>query len=121
MRLLEAGAFADMRRVIDVASDESNDGGRAAAVRDAAVDAGIVINALPIMDRRIVGTFDGKLTYSTLQWGWGGSLAFYERDIVGGPGSFLLQAQDYAAFGDALKRKLLLEIAGIPPTTLAAR
>jgi len=78
----------------------------------AAVAAGIIINALPIIDGRILGTYDGHMTYSTVQWGQGGIMAFYRRDVIGGAGSFALEVHDYSAFGEALKRKLLLEIAG---------
>ena len=111
-RLLEAGDFGSARRIIDIASDHPTDGGRSAPVRDAAVAAGITINALPIVDGRIVGTYDGHMSYSAWQPGQGGIMAFYRRDVIGGAGSFALAAHDYSAFGEALKRKLLLEIAG---------
>jgi hypothetical protein len=35
---------------------------------------------------------------------------FYRRDIIGGPGSFLVEVHDFSDFGEALKRKLLLEL-----------
>ncbi|MGH6885890.1 MAG: DUF1194 domain-containing protein, partial [Geminicoccales bacterium] len=71
-RMLQDGGFGAARLVIDVASDHPTDGGRAAAVRDAAVAAGITINALPIVDDRPIGTFDGHMTYPSVQWGVGG-------------------------------------------------
>jgi hypothetical protein len=108
--MLEEGGFGDARRVIDVASDHPTDGGRSAGVRDQAVAAGITINALPIFENRQVGTFDGHLGYSAVQWGVGGMAAFYQRDVIGGPGCFMLEARGYEAFGQALKRKLLLEL-----------
>lgn len=109
-RLLSDGDFAGARLVIDVASDHPSDGGRAAAVRDAAVAAGITINAIPIISGDPIGTFDGRMTYTTAEWGLGGTMAFYRRDVIGGPGSFVIEARDYNAFGEALKRKLLLEL-----------
>jgi hypothetical protein len=109
-RLLSEGSFGDARLVIDVASDHPSDGGRTAAVRDAAVAAGITINAIPIMTGEPIGTFDGRLSYTTAEWGWGGAMEFYRRDVIGGPGSFVIEASDYGAFGEALKRKLLLEL-----------
>lgn len=108
--LLDEGAFGDARRVIDIASDHPADGGRAAGVRDKLVAAGITINALPIFEDRVVGTFDGHMTYSTVEWGIGGMAAFYRRDIIGGPGSFMLEVRSIDVFAEALKRKLLLEL-----------
>ncbi len=113
-RMLTDGDFAGARRVIDVASDHPSDGGRSAAVRDAAVAAGITINALPIIDSQPIGTYDGRMTYTTAQWGTGGIKGFYLANVVGGPGSFAVEARDYAVFGEALKRKLLLEFIASP-------
>lgn len=109
-RLLNEGDFGAARRVIDVASDHPSDGGRSAFVRDAAVADGITINAIPILDGDPIGTFDGRMTYSTAQWGLGGAIEFYRRDVIGGPGAFVIEAEDFGAFGEALKRKLLQEL-----------
>lgn len=109
-RLLEASGFGDARRVIDIATDHPGDSGRAAGVRDELVAAGITINALPIFEHRIVGTFDGHMTYSGVEWGVGGMAAFYRLDVIGGPGCFMLEARGYEAFAEALKRKLLREL-----------
>jgi hypothetical protein len=109
-RMLLEGDFADARLVIDVASDHESDGGRSAGVRDAAVAAGITINALPIFSSQQVGTFDGHLSYSSVEWGLGGRSEFYRLNVIGGPGSFLIEARNYNAFGEALMRKLLREL-----------
>ena len=110
--MLTADAPAVGRRVIDVASDHLWDGGRSATVRNAAVAAGITINALPIIDTRPIGTFDGRMSYA--EWGSQGGVAFYRNYVIGGPGSFLIEVQDYGAFGEALKRKLLRELISSP-------
>jgi hypothetical protein len=112
MEMLTADAAAVGRRVIDVASDHLWDGGRAATVRDAAVAEGITINALPIIDGRPIGTFDGRTTYA--EWGSENGVAFYRNYVIGGPGSFLVEVHDYSAFGEALKRKLLRELISSP-------
>lgn len=112
--MLSTGEFGSARRVIDVASDHPHDGGRSASVRDAAVAAGITINALPIIDDRPLGTFDGHMSYTTAQWGFEDSVAFYRNNVIGGPGSFLVEVRDYEAFGEALKRKLLRELISSP-------
>jgi hypothetical protein len=109
-RLLNEGEFGSARRVIDVASDHPSDGGRSAFVRDAAVADGITINAIPIISDDPIGTFDGRMTYSTAHWGLGGAIEFYRRDVIGGPGAFVVEAGDFSVFGEALKRKLLLEL-----------
>ena len=113
-QMLLDGDFGSARRVIDVASDLPHDGGRSAAVRDTAAAAGITINALPIIDERPLGTFDGRMSYKTAEWGTGGIANFYLRNVVGGPGGFLVEVRDYATFGEALKRKLLLELIASP-------
>lgn len=113
-KLLLDGGFGGARMVIDIASDHPNDGGRAAGVRDRVVAAGITINALPIIDERRVGTFDGRTSYSTLQWGSSTMTEFYVSDVIGGAGSFAIEARSYAAFGEALKRKLLMELIATP-------
>jgi hypothetical protein len=112
--MLAAEGAGAARRVIDVASDHPHDGGRSAAVRDAAVAAGITINALPIIDDHPIGTFDGHMSYATAQWGFEDAVEFYRNNVIGGPGSFLVEVRDYSAFGEALKRKLLRELISSP-------
>ena len=112
--LLSPGEFGSARRIIDVASDEDSDQGRSAPVRDAVVASGITINALPFINDRPIGTYDGHMSYANAQWGLQSTADFYRRDIIGGPGSFLIEVHDYAAFGAALKRKLLRELISSP-------
>lgn len=114
VEMLNSDALAAPRRVIDVASDHPHDGGRSATVRDIAVAAGITINALPIIEGHQMKAYDGHLTYATQQWGFEDPVAFYRNHVIGGPGSFLIEAHDYAAFGEALKRKLLRELISSP-------
>jgi hypothetical protein len=117
-QMLMESRFAGARRVIDVASDHPSDGGRCGPIRDAAVAAGITINALPIVDEQVIGTIDGRLSYSTARWGSESVVEFYRRTVVGGPGSFAVEARSYAVFGEALKRKLLLEFIASPSEDL---
>lgn len=82
------------RRVIDLVADgRNNDGRPAAAARDAAVAAGITINGLPVLAN------DPDLA------------EHFEREVVGGPAAFLLPVRDEAGILDAIRRKLLAEIA----------
>jgi hypothetical protein len=119
--LLQEGGFGKARQVIDVASDHPGDGGQSAVVRDRIIAAGITINALPIMKDNRPGSFDGRTTFASSQWGLGGIAAFYRLNVIGGPGSFLVEASDYNAFGEALKRKLLLELVAGSETEEASR
>jgi len=117
-RMLLETDFQATRRVIDIASDHPSDGGRCAPIRDAAVAAGITINALPIIDEQVIGTIDGRMTYTAARWGSETVVDFYRRTIVGGPGSFAVEARNYTVFGEALKRKLLLEFIASPGEAL---
>jgi hypothetical protein len=95
--LLEKSPFLAPRRVIDISGDGANNRGRPAApARDEAVAAGISINGLPIL-------------------GLEPALDEYYRDnVIGGPGAFVIAAQNYEDFADAILRKLIREIAALP-------
>ena len=41
--------------------------------------------------------------------------AYYRDSVIGGPGAFLIVAEDFNAFGDAVRRKMVQEIAGLTP------
>lgn len=100
--MIAANGYAGFRRVIDVSGDGANSRGRpVTAARDAALARGIVINGLPL----------------TLRPSWiGDRLAGYYRDcVVGGPGHFTLPVRGAAQLADAIRRKLVLEVAGGPP------
>jgi len=110
---LETNAHEGIRRVIDVSGDGPNIGGRSIhAARDEAVAKGIVINGLVIQrpggQPRIVGGRPLSLVY--------------EQDVIGGPASFVMVADENVSFADAVRRKMVLEIAGLTPPvpTLAA-
>jgi hypothetical protein len=101
-RELVACPFEATRRVIDVSGDGLNNSGPPVEMaRDEAVAEGIVINGLPIMNDR--PTF-GRAPPA--------SLDFYFRDqVIGGPGAFYIIAEGFNSFGQAVKRKLIREIA----------
>ncbi len=91
------------RRVIDVSGDGYNDYGRPIrAARDAALAAGIVINGLPVMNKRPAWQEAAPADLDK----------YYAENVVGGPGSFSLVVKDIHDFGNAVLRKLMLEIAG---------
>lgn len=99
--LIEDNAFTGLRRVIDFSSDSLGNfsGTSIPEARASVLAAGITINGLPILD-------DGE----------GDPLAdLYLTDLIGGPGAFVVPALGREGFVEAVRRKLVLEIAGKLP------
>ena len=93
-----AGPFKAERRVIDVSGDGSNNRGRSVTqARDEAVDAGIVINGLPIL------AFEPYLDQ------------YFKDYVIGGPGAFMIAAKSFETFAEAILMKLIIEIADLAP------
>ena len=105
--LFDGNGFEGARRVIDVSGDGANNmGPPVAPARDAAVAAGIVVNGLPIAIRPSGG-------WSSLS---GEALVAYYRDcVIGGPGAFVLPVTEPGGIEEAIRQKLVLEIAGLSP------
>lgn len=81
------------RRVVDVSGDGmSNIGPPIDEARDKLVADGITINGLPILTEE-----PWLETYYTLY-------------LIGGPGAFVIVAQDLDSFADAMRRKLVAEV-----------
>ncbi len=76
--------------------------------RDDAVKAGITINGLAIINEHPV-----SWTFAHVQPP-GGLAKYYQDNVTGGSGSFVMEVRDFKAFGDAMTRKLVAEIAGRP-------
>ena len=109
-RMLSDEAVGASRRVIDVAGDGTNNAGRTITeARDDAVAAGITINGLAIINDHPV-----SYTFAHVQPP-GGLTNWYRENVAGGPGSFVVEVHDFSSFGDAMARKLLNEIAALPP------
>jgi hypothetical protein len=95
--------FTSRRRIIDISGDgRTNDGPPAELVRDRLVAEGFVINGLPVMMNR---TNYGRPPDTTLD-------KYYEENVVGGPGSFMIVAANFDDFGRAVRSKLIREISG---------
>lgn len=111
MQLLAESPFEAQRRVIDVAGDGTNNSGREiAAARDDAVAAGVTINGLAIINENPV-----SYTFAHVQPP-GGLPAWYKENVTGGPGNFVVEVHSFEAFGEAMTRKLITEIAAGPPS-----
>jgi hypothetical protein len=98
--------------VIDVSGDGPNNAGSPVlAVRQAVVDRGITINGLPIMINE--DRFSGY-SISDLD-------VYYEDCVIGGPGAFLVTVDSIERIAEAIRRKLVLEIAGAPARVVPAQ
>jgi len=108
-RLAVAPAEAD-KRIIDISGDGTNNSGRAVTeARDQAVAAGITINGLAIINTQ------ANPGYAFHTQPPGGLPKYYEENVIGGPGAFLIQVENFDTFAEAITRKLVTEIAGAPP------
>ena len=103
--LFEGNGFAGDRRVIDVSGDGPNNRGRPVTLaRDAALAQGVVINGLPILNDRPQPFNLPTPNEMALD-------RYYAENVIGGPGSFVIPAQDFADFKSAILSKLIREIA----------
>lgn len=102
------GLFADVgaiaaRRVIDISGDgPNNDGRKVVPARDEAVADGVVINGLPIMFARALGSAEMD-----------GLDAYYRECVIGGVGSFMIPLHDPEQFAMVVRTKIMREIAGL--------
>lgn len=95
--LLAHAPFAAVRKVIDVSGNGANNDGRPVGMaRDAAAARGITVNGLPILDAMA------------------GLEAYFAEEVIGGPGAFMVPAQDIGSFEAAIRRKLRIEVASLP-------
>jgi hypothetical protein len=103
--LIEGNGYEGWRKVIDLSGDSSWNpmGPPIATARDAILGAGIVINGLAILCRE---GCSGRPRFEDLE-------AEYASRIVGGPGSFVVTADGRESFAQAVRRKLILEIADL--------
>ena len=96
--LFGGNGFDGARRVIDISGDGTNNVGRPVPIaRDAAIEAGITINGLTILNE-----------FPELD-------VYYSRFVVGGPGAFIVTAESLSTFSAAILNKLVQEIAGVAP------
>ncbi len=98
MALLFDNPYRTARRVIDISGDGANNRGRSVnQARDEAVARGVGINGLPIL------VLEPDLD------------RYYRENVIGGPGAFMIAAKDFETFGEAILKKLIAEIANVPP------
>ena len=106
-RLIETNTYEGARKVIDVSGDGPQMNGRPLPLmRAAALNAGITINALLI--RRPGGGRPGPRGEELGE--------HYRRDVIGGFGAFLMTVEAEQNFAQAIRKKMVQEIADARPT-----
>jgi Protein of unknown function (DUF1194) len=101
---LRQSGVQSVRKVIDISGDGANNQGRTVTLaRDEALAQGIIINGLPIMLKRPDSFWDIE------------DLDLYFRDcVIGGPGAFMIPVREKHQFVEAIKTKIIREIAAQP-------
>jgi hypothetical protein len=104
--LFDNSGYRGLRRVIDVSGDGVNNNGPLVTMaRDEVLAKGITINGLPIiLKRQMTSSFD----IDNLD-------IYFEDCVIGGPGSFVIPIRARDQFKEAIRTKLVLEIASIVP------
>ena len=102
VKLLDESGVEALRRVMDISGDGPNNDGRSVTLaRDEALARGIRINGLPIMLKR-----PGYMDIEDLD-------VYYEDCVIGGQGSFMLTIREREQFAEAVRTKLVMEIAAV--------
>ncbi len=102
--------FEAPRRTIDVSGDGTNNAGRDVKLaRDEVLAKGVVINGLVILSDRPV-PWNAEHTNPP-----GGLEKYYQDNVIGGPGAFVLVAENFQSFGRAIIKKMIAEIASLKP------
>jgi hypothetical protein len=100
--LFAASGFRGLRRVIDVSGDGPNNSGPLVVPqRDDIVASGITINGLPLMLNR-PNSFSMDIADLDI---------YFEDCVIGGSGAFVIPVRDRAQFKEAIRTKLIMEVA----------
>jgi Protein of unknown function (DUF1194) len=111
MAQLARAPFQASRRAIDVSGDGTNNSGRDVTdARDEALAKGVTINGLVILSERPM-SWNADHTNPP-----GGLDNYYRNNVTGGPGSFVMVAENFNSFGQAILNKLIAEIVSAPET-----
>jgi hypothetical protein len=106
MGQLDKAPYEAARRTIDISGDGTNNAGRdVAMLRDEAVAKGITINGLVILS-------DNPMSWNPDHTNPPGGLAnYYRNNVVGGPSAFVMVAENFNSFGQAIIKKMIAEVA----------
>ncbi|MEL6436840.1 MAG: DUF1194 domain-containing protein, partial [Pseudomonadota bacterium] len=94
--------------VIDISGDgPNNQGGLVTNARDVVISKGVVINGLPI----VADPWRSGIAFNVPDL-----TTYYEKCVIGGPGSFAIPVADWDDFAEVVRKKIVLELAGLEPT-----
>ena len=111
MQMLARSPFKAARRTIDISGDGTHNSGRDVTIaRDEAVAQGVTINGLVILSDRPMA-WNPEHTHPP-----GGLVNYFRNNVIGGPGAFVVTAENFEAFGQAIVKKMIAEIAEAPQT-----
>lgn len=115
MEMLALAPFEAPRRTIDISGDGTHNSGRGLlAAREDALATGVTINGLVILSERPL-PWNPEHTNPP-----GGLEKYFQDNVIGGPGAFVMVAENFQSFGQALISKLVAEIAATAvPSTIA--
>jgi hypothetical protein len=101
--LFAESAYSANKRVIDISGDgPNNQGPPVAGIRNHLIEQGITINGLPLMTN---GGLTSAYDVPDLDH-------YYANCVIGGPGAFMVPVNDWSQFPEAIRRKLVMELAG---------
>lgn len=110
-RQFDQSPWRSIRRVLDISGDGPNNNGPPVTdTRERLLDQGIVINGLPLILKQGGSVFD----LANLD-------IYYSDCVIGGPASFVIPVKSIEEFAPAIRRKILLEVAGIDPPAQVIR
>ena len=113
VELIDGNAYEGVRHVIDLSGDgPQNSGPSLVEARARADERNITINGLPIQSQR-QSPFRPTVSIDVAD--------YFEKNVITGPGAFISPSNEHEDFVDALRRKLIIEIAGLDPVLLLGK
>ena len=107
VNLIETNRYEGIRKVVDISGDgPQNSGSSLSEARILADEARVTINGLPIQPGK-QNPFRPSVRIDVA--------AYFEREVITGPGAFISPSEEHDDFVQALQRKLIIEIAGLDP------
>ncbi|WP_246727775.1 DUF1194 domain-containing protein [Chelativorans sp. Marseille-P2723] len=107
--LFAESSFNGLRRVLDISGDgPNNQGPPVEEARDSLLAAGVTINGLPLMTNE---GFSSNYDVADLD-------LYYADCVIGGPGAFMIPVNAWEQFSEAVRRKLVIELAGKEPAQM---
>ncbi len=111
---LAKAPYESSRHTIDISGDGTNNAGRdVGQQRDDAVGRGITINGLVILS-------ENPMAWNPDHTNPPGGLAnYYKANVIGGGNAFVMVAENFNSFGQAIIKKMIAEVAQAAPSPLS--